>query len=208
MMHMPAKRVSAALAAVVISVSVAACAPPGQDGAPGVAVVYGDTTITNVELGDIVSSWAEDTDGKDIANRRQALTIDLLTDDLLVAADELGYPIHRAVAEEYAQQWIFLKGASGVPSEDVINATQGVLALTVVVGADPSLLTLTEISDKVEAESIVSPRNGIYSTAALIESVNAAINSAQQQDLGQFSFTEFQNVSAFVDEDRDWSNRS
>lgn len=206
MMPMPAKRSLAALAAVA-AVTLAACAPPGQDGAPGVAATYGDVTVTNARLGDIVEAWALDTDGSDIANRRQALTIDLLRDDLLAAADELGYPIHRAVAEEYAQQWIFLKGASGEPSPEVIDATQGVLALTVVVGADPTLVTLAELSDRVAESVVVSPRNGVYSTAALIDSVNAAMTSAQQQDLGQFGFTEFQNVSAFMDEDRDWLDR-
>jgi len=208
---MPAKRVPAALAAAVVSVglsvSLAACAPPGQEGDPGVAATYGDTTVTNVDLGNIVGAWAEDTEGGDIANRRQALTIALLTDPLLAAADELGYPIHRTVAEEYAQQWIYLKGATGKPSEEVIQATQGVLALTVVIGADPTLQKLTEVSDAVEASAIVSPRSGVYSTAALLETVNDAITSAQQQDLGAFSFTEFQNVSAFVDEDRAWSSR-
>lgn len=208
---MPATRVRKALIAAVVSVglsvALAACAPPGQDGDPGVAVAYGDASVTNVQLGDIVGAWAEDTEGGDIANRRQALTIALLTPDLLAAADEMGYPIHRTVAEEYAQQWIFLKGATGKPSEEVIQATQGVLALTVVVGADPTLQALTEISDNVEANAIPSPRSGVYSTAALIESVNTAITAAQQQDLGPFSFTEFQNVNAFVDEARDWSPR-
>ena len=54
----------------------------------------------------------------------------------------------------------------------------------------------------------VSPRSGVYDTDTLIESVQKAMKSAEDQQLGtQFSYTEYQNVSAFTDEDRSWFDR-
>ena len=74
---------------------------------------------------------------------------------------------------------------------------------------DPTLADLKVISDKVAKAAVVSPRSGVYSTDALLASVKTAMKSAEDQQLGtQFSFTEFQNVSALSDEDRAWFDRS
>lgn len=199
---------AAVLCAVVAAVSLAACAPPGQVGQPGVAATYEDTSVTNAKVDEIYQAWLNDTEGQDVANRRQILTTELLRDDLLAKCAELGYPITTATATSYANQWISFKGVKGTASPDMILATQGVLALYVVASADPTLKSLKDISDKVAKAAVVSPRSGVYSTNALLASVQAAMKSAQDQQLGdQFSFTEYQNVSAFTDENRSWFDR-
>jgi len=199
---------AAVLGAAVVTFALTACAPPGQPGNPGVAASYEGNDITNVHIDDVYQAWADDTNYQDVANRRQVLTIELLRDDLLAKCKELGYPVAWSTAEQYANQWITFKGQQGTASEDTIAATQGILALYIVASIDPSLDSLKEISDKVAANAIVSPRSGEYSTDALLDSVFAAAQSAEDQQLGsQFSPTAFQNVSAFTDEDRDWFDR-
>jgi hypothetical protein len=90
----------------------------------------------------------------------------------------------------------------------MISATQGILALYVVAYTDPTLASLKAISEQVEKSAVVSPRSGAYSTDALLTSVQAAMKSAEQQQLGpQFSFTAMQNVSAFTDANVSWFDR-
>ena len=199
---------AAVLGAAAVMLTLTACAPPGQPGKPGVAATYEDTSVTNVNVDDIYQAWLTDTQGNDVANRRQILTIELLRKDLLAKCDELGYPIPWATAKSYANQWIQFTGVNGTASDDMILSTQGVLALYVVASADPSLATLKEISDNVAKTAVVSPRSGVYSTDALLSSVRAAGKAAEDQQLGsQFSFTEYQNVTAFADENRSWFDR-
>ena len=198
---------AAVLGAAAVMLTLTACAPPGQDGAPGVAATYGDATITNADVDATYQAWLHDTQGQDTANRRQVLTIELLRDDLLVAAKEQGYPVTRATAKSFADQWITFKGQQGKASEEMVLATQGIIALMVVAYNDPSLGALREVSDKVAADATISPRSGEYSTDALLASVQAAMKSAEDQQLGQFAYTAFQNVSAFVDAERPWFDR-
>mgnify|MGYP000973059903 CR=1 FL=1 len=198
---------AAVLGAAAVMLTLTACAPPGQDGAPGVAANYGKTVITNADVDATYQAWLNDTMGQDTANRRQVLTIELLRDDLLAAAKDQGYPVTRATAKQFADQWIIFKGQQGKASEETILATQGIIALMVVAYNDPTLNAVREISDKVAAEANISPRSGEYSTDALLTSIQAAMKSAEDQQLGQFSYTAFQNVSAFVDADRPWFDR-
>jgi len=198
----------AVLGAAALMLTLTACAPPGQEGTPGVAATVGDVVVTNQQVDDTYSAWLYDTKGKDAANRRQVLTIALLSPALLAKCKELGYPITPATAASYATQWLAFKGVQGTPSEDMITATQGILALYVLANVDPTLDAVRQVSDSVAASAVVSPRSGEYSTDALIDSVKKAMQSAQDQQLGsQFSFTEFQNVSAFTDESRPWFDR-
>ena len=199
----------AVLGAAVLVVTLTACAPPGQDGDPGVAATYEGTDVTNAAVNVTYQAWLNDTKGADVANRRQIITIQLLQNDLLAKCEELGYPVTWATAESYANQWIQFKGVSGTASDAMITATQGILALYVVANVDPTLGDLKVISDKVAKSAVVSPRSGAYSTDALLADVKKAMKSAEDQQLGtQFSFTEFQNVSALTDEDRAWFDRS
>ena len=198
---------AAALGAAAITLTLTACAPPGQGGAPGVAATYEGHTVTNTVIAAIDAAWTFDTKGKDVANRRQILTIELLRDDLLAKCKELGTPVSLTTAKSYADQWITFKGETGEASDEVIAATQGILALTVVVYSDPTLDSLRTISDNAAKTAQVSPRSGEYSTDALLASVNTAMQSVQNQQLGQFAYTEFQNVTAFKDEDRAWFDR-
>jgi hypothetical protein len=199
---------AAVLAAALVTLTLTACAPPGQPGDPGVAATYEDQTVTNAGIDEIYQAWLDDTQGADVANRRQILTIELLRDDLLAKCKELGYPVTWSLAEAQANQWITFKGVQGTATEPMIRATQGILALYVVAQVDPTLGDLKEISDKVAKSAKVSPRSGVYDTATLIASVQKAMKSAEDQQLGQqFSYTEYQNVSAFTDEDRSWFDR-
>ena len=103
----------AVLGAAVIVVTLTACAPPGQDGDPGVAATYEGTDVTNAEVNVTYQAWLNDTKGADVANRRQIITIQLLQNDLLAKCKELGYPVTWATAQSYANQWIQFKGVSG-----------------------------------------------------------------------------------------------
>ena len=207
-MHFTRSR-AALLSAALLTVTLTACAPPGQEGDPGVAVDYAGSAITNSQVDAVYQAWLDDTLGQDVANRRQVLTIELLRPDLLAKCAELGYPVTRQVAEDYAEQWLQqFKGLDTEPSDEVIEATQGILALYIVASIDPSLESLRAISDVVAEQSVSSPRSGAYSTDALLASVQAAAQTADQQQLGtQFSATAYQNVSAFIDEDRSWFDR-
>jgi hypothetical protein len=199
---------AAVLGAALVTLALAACAPPGQPGLPGVAAEYEGTDITNAHVDEVYQAWLDDTQGKDVANRRQVLTIELLRPDLLAKSKELGYPITWSLAKTYADQWITFKGVQGTASDDMIAATQGILALYVLASLDPTLASIKELSDNVAKTAVVSPRSGVYSTDALLSSVQNAMQSAQDQQLGsQFSYTEFQNVSAFADESRSWFDR-
>jgi len=199
---------AAVLAAALVTLSLTACAPPGQPGNPGVAATYEDQTVTNAGIDLIYKAWLDDTQGTDVANRRQILTIELLRDDLLARCKELGYPVTWSVAESQANQWITFKGVQGTASDAMIRSTQGILALYIVANVDPTLGDLKKISDKVAKSANVSPRSGVYDTDALLTDVKKAMKSAEDQQLGQqFSFTEYQNVSAFTDENRSWFDR-
>ena len=198
----------AVLGAAALVLTLTACAPPGQQGTPGVAATFDGNVVTNQQVDATYNAWLYDTKGKDAANRRQVLTIALLTPALMDKATEMGYPITIPTAQAYASQWLAFKGVQGTPSDDVVAATQGILALYVLASVDPSLDAVREVSDTVAASAVVSPRSGEYSTDALLDSVHKAMQSAQDQQLGtQFSFTEFQNVSAFTDESRPWFDR-
>jgi len=198
----------AVLGAAATVLTLTACAPPGQEGDPGVAATYEGTDVTNAGVNVTYQAWLNDTKGTDVANRRQILTIDLLQDDLLAKCKDLGYPVTWATATNYANNWITFKGVTGTASEAMISATQGILALYVVANVDPTLGDLKTISDKVAKTVVVSPRSGVYSTDELLASVKAAMKSAEDQQLGtQFSYTEYQNVSALTDEDRSWFDR-
>lgn len=196
---------AAVLGAALVSLALTACAPPGQPGDPGVAATYEGTDVTNVQVDAIQRAWLDDTKGQDVANRRQILTIELLRDDLLAKCEELGYPIALSTAETYADQWIMFKGETGEASDEMILATQGILALYVVAFSDPTLASLAEISDRAAESVVASPRSGTYSTEALLSDVQTAMQNAEDKGLGsQFSYTEFQNVSAFTVQDRAW----
>lgn len=199
---------AAVLGAAVITTTLTACAPPGQQANPGVAAEYEGATVTNQQVDATYQAWLDDTKGQDVANRRQILTIELLRDDLLAKSKEQGYPITWSTAKSYADQWIAFKGQEGEASDDMIRATQGILALYVLANVDPTLDIIKQLSDNVAKTAVVSPRSGVYSTDALLASVQTALKSAEDQQLGsQFSFTEFQNVSAFTDESRPWFDR-
>lgn len=199
---------AAVLGAVVVSLALTACAPPGQPAAAGVAASYEGTDVTNARVDDIYESWLNGTKGQDVANRRQILTVEVLREDLLAKCEELGYPVQWSTAEQYADQWIQFKGQQGEADDNMIEATQGILALWIVAYTDPTFANLREVSDNVEASIVASHRSGAYSTDALIDSVQLAMQTAENKQLGgQFSYTEFQNASAFVDEDRPWFDR-
>jgi hypothetical protein len=196
---------AAVIGAAIVTLALTACAPPGQPGAPGVAATYEGVEITNVQIDAIQQAWVDDTQGQDVAERRQILTIELLHDDLLAKAAELGYPVALSTAKTYADQWIIFEGQEGEASEETVHATQGILALYIVALTDPTLATLTEISDKVAGEVVASPRSGTYSTETLLNDVKTAMQTAEEKGLGsQYSYTEFQNVAAFTVSDREW----
>lgn len=199
---------AAVLGAAIVALAVTACAPPGQPANPGVAANYEGSDVTNVHIDNVSQAWLDDTKGQDVANRRQILTIELLRDDLLAKCEELGYPVTLGTAEQYANNWIMFTGQQGEASDEVIAATQGIVALWIVVYTDPTFGNLREISDHVAKSAVVSPRSGAYSTDDLIASVQAAMQTAEDKQLGsQFGYIEFQNVSAFGDEDRAWFDR-
>lgn len=198
---------TAALAATVVSLTLTACAPTGQPAGPGVTAIVGSETITNARVDEVYQAWLHDTQGTDVANRRQIVTIEMLTPRLVAAVEAKGIPISDQEITDIAANWIQFKGVSGGPTQPMIDATAGIVALWVLAQLDPTYSEIRVIADEVAAESTVSPRVGTWSTDALLQSVNTAVQAAQSQQLEQFGFTEFQNVSAFTDENRSWLDR-
>lgn len=193
------------LAVATLSVlALTACAVPGQEGAPGVAAIYHGATITNEQVESVYQAWVVDTEARDTANRRQVLTIELLRPQLLEAAAELGYEVKREDAEEYARQWLRFHGLGGEPSEEMIDATHGIFALALIAFSQPDYSVLTEIAEDVEANAVLSPRSGVFSAQTFLASVEGARRAALGQELGAFSYIEFQHVIGLVETDRPW----
>ena len=72
-------------------------------------------------------------------------------------------------------------------------------ALFVVAATSTDGTEIQEIADAAAAGVIGSPRAGTFDAETFVASVYAAFESAQNQDLQQFAYTEFQSVNGFID---------
>jgi hypothetical protein len=163
--------------------------------------------VTNVEIDTIYQAWVEETAGQDAANRRQIITIELLRPQLLAATDELGYTLTRQEATSTATQWLRFAGATGEPSEVLIDNVEAIFALALLAFIDPEYRILGEIAQDVEANAVLSPRAGVFHAATFLDQVESAKQAALGQELGAFSYIEFQHVVGVVDADTPWLDR-
>lgn len=202
MTHAPSRLVVAAAGALAL----AGCAVPGQEAPAGTAAEYHGTTITNEQVDATFGSWAQATDGALVLTRHEALTMELLHDDLLAASAELGYVIHTSDARNLATQWFQGLGITETPSDDFVHSFESQFALTVLAYNDGTE-QLTAIIESVKADASVSPRAGQIDVEAFLATVANAKAEADQAQLGQLSFLPFQHVSAFSDANASWQAR-
>lgn len=197
------------MVAALVALALAGCTLPSQDLAPGVAFSYHGNVATNTQIDDLARSWDPDGDGVAIAFRRNALTLELLADDLLAKADELTegqLAITETIAREQATKWLAVKEDGGEPSPELVRSFRIVLALYVVYTFDVDGSVLADIAQKVEQEAIVSPRSGVFSADAFLASTTTAAGTAynwqqtastpQEQEL---AYVAFATVNGFGD---------
>jgi len=202
MTHARSRLIVAAAGALVL----AGCAVPGQDAAAGTAAEYHGTTVTNEQVDATFAAWAEDSEGRLVSTRDEALTMELLHDDLLAASAELGYAIYTSDARNLATQWFVGLGITETPSDALVHSFESQFALTVLAYNDGTE-QLTAIIESAEADAAVSPRAGQIDPEAFLAAVANAKAEADQTQLGQMSFIPFQHVSAFSDAGASWQAR-
>ncbi|MFP5359674.1 MAG: hypothetical protein ACLGHM_04165 [Actinomycetes bacterium] len=197
----------AAAAFAASSLLLAGCAVPGQ-GTPGVALTVDETTVTTAELDALAAQWAEDSDGLAVPDRRALATFAAMGPELLAATEAQGAPIREADALTITTAWFENAGATDPePSDEVVESSRAMLALYVLAYSDPTFDGIREIADRAAAEGEFSPRVGEFSSDALIESINAAVGTAESAGLGNFSFITFLGVSGFSDTTAPWAAR-
>ena len=184
------------------------CASTGADGNAGEMVRYGEHTLSSGDIEAVFNMWVDETEGTDVANRLQIATLEILRDDLLAKAEEVGAPVIRADAQTYAQLWLDFKGIQGTPSEEMVDAVEPVLALAALAYQPNGFELLRDLALNAEGKIVANPRIGRFDTGVFLENVNQAVTSADRQMLQGFSFTAFQNVVGFAEADTPWTSRS
>jgi len=211
MRGMTQSRVRRLIAATVTAaaLTVSGCAVPGQEADPGVAAQYDARTLTNAQVNDVYQAWVVDTEGAEVpTQRRSIITIELMAPQLVVAAEEAGYPISDDQALTYAIQWIRFAGIEeGEPSQQLVETVRAIFALAVLAVVEPELETLRQIAQDVEDNAVFSPRSGEFSTETFLTSVTSALDYAASQNLGPFFFTAFVNVNGLVEPASPWIDR-
>ena len=192
------------LAAVaLLALATAGCAVPGQELDPGVAFSYDHNVVTQSQVDTIYQAWVNDTEGKDAANRRQVMTLEAIHDSVVATATpilkENGLDLNPETLLSLSEQWLRLKGLSGEPSAEVQRQMESAYALFVIAATSTDGSEVEKIADAAEAGVIGSPRAGTFDAETFIASVFAAFTSAQNQDLQQFAYTEFQSVNGFIE---------
>ena len=193
---------AATTAAAALALS--GCAVPGQDGSPGLAAEWGADQVTTARLDSVYQAWVDDTEARDVANRRQVLTVELMRPRLLAAMADAGVPLPPQTQFDLAEQWLRFQGLGTEPSQEMVDQVGAIYAITYFAYTEPDFATLTALAEDAEANSVVSPRSGDFSAEVFLESVAVARRSADNQDLQQFSYTEFQHVNGLVDASVSW----
>lgn len=203
-MTQPRVRRLLAVATSLAALSLAACAPPGQEGDPGVAAVYNGTTFTNNDLDEVHQAWLDGTEGADVPRREQILTVELVREHALAAVSELGYTVTEQEATGHAVRWLEYHRVDAEPTPELVSAVQGVYAVAALVAIDPELQVLYGIALDVEESVLLSPRAGTFSADAFMASVEEARSAAISQDLGNYFFIEFQHVNGLERVETPW----
>ncbi|PKQ25828.1 MAG: hypothetical protein CVT64_07215 [Actinobacteria bacterium HGW-Actinobacteria-4] len=196
-MTQPRLRRVLAVAVAAAALSLAACAPPGQEGQPGVAAVYNGTTFTNSDLDAVHEAWRVGTNGNDVPRRQQILTIELMREPAIEAVRELGYTFSDQEISALAAQWLEYLRVDAEPTGEFALAVEGVYAIAALVALDPSMQVIYGIAVDVEESAVLSPRSGSFTANAFMKSVEDARTAAIAQDLGSRFYIEFQHVNGF-----------
>jgi hypothetical protein len=199
-------RVRRLLAATMAAtaLSLAACAPPGQEGQPGVAAVYNGHTFTSGDLDAVQEVWITGTDGNDVPRRDQILTLELIRESAIAAVRERGYALTDQEMAGYAERWLQFERVDADPTPELIDAVRGVYAVAALVALDPDLQVLYGIALDVEEKVLLSPRSGRFSADTFMQSVEAAREAAVSRELGAFFFVEFQHVNGLERVETPW----
>lgn len=182
----------------------AGCAVPGQPAQAGTAAVLDGTVLTNDRVSTLYDVWIEDIGNP--ANRRQVITIELMREPLAAATDQIDLDYTRSQSRAQAQAILDLQGATGEPSEEMVDAVEGALLLAAFTVIPEDTSVIAGIAQEVEAEAVTNPRTGTFSAdafmASLVETGQRATAAAQQ---GVPSwFLEFNDVVGLVESDSPW----
>lgn len=195
----------AALAAL-LSLSLAACAVPGQNIDPGVAFEADGRVVTFAEVDGIVDAWLHDTQGRDVPHRNQAMTLEAIREPLFEAVqpilDEFDFELSDSVVRQQAETWMLVKGVEDPQvSDTVIDSVRVALALYILVANDAEGTAILDLARTVEQNVEGSPRAGRFDAVTFLTSISTALQNADKQQFGPVSYIEFQNVNGFVDID-------
>lgn len=192
-----------ALAALLV-LGLAGCAIPGQELDPGTAMIVEGREVTFDQIDATYDSWLQSTQGKVKVTRRQVATIEAIREPVLAAAqptlDQLNFELTDSFVRDRAREWYSLQGIPNAEiSDHVLEAVRVVLALNIVVQNDPDGMTTVGVIQQVESSIVASPRLGEFDLQRFFDSLIQALQKADRDQLGQFSYTTLVSVDGFVD---------
>jgi hypothetical protein len=181
-----------------------ACAVPGQPANPGTAARLDDTVITNAQVSDLYDVWLEDIGAP--ANRRQVITLELMRQPLIDAADQVDFDYSRSLARTQAQSLLDFKGITSDPSEAMIDAVEGSILLAAFTVLTEDTSVIESVAAQVEADAITSARTGTFSADAFMQSLDLTTQKASEAaQQGQPTwFLEFNDVVGLLEPDVPW----
>lgn len=185
-------------AAVVLSaLALAGCAVPGE-GRPGVAATYGDRVVTAADVDRIYGAlddlYSRPHPGED-------LTLLLIGPGALEIAKDNGYVPTDATLREDALLWMAAQQGDAVePSPAVIEVVGYVRAIAFDMHDADGLIALVELAQDVEANTIASPRYGVFTFDNFSTSINdiSTYLTTASTGLGPAVFLAYKDVDGFA----------
>jgi hypothetical protein len=196
-------RRSVAVAAIVGTLALSACAVPGQ-GSPGVAATYGDRVVTNQEVLDYDQAFIDL--GTPATGLGVSLTLRLLGPEVVSAAQEQGFTVTDDEAMTAAKAWMDYADLDGTPTPDALDVARTELALIELLTTEASFATLEEITQGIEDDAVISPRHGTFTNEQFVATIIDALNQAVDEQLGTDGrvFVAFYQVDGLTAEVPSW----
>lgn len=196
------RRISGAVAAFA-TLALAACAVPGQ-GSPGVAATYGDRVVTNQDVLDYDQAFLDL--GTPATGPGVSLTLLLLGPEVILAAEEQGFTVTDVEAKIAARVWMHYADRDGTPTSDALDVVRAELALIQLLTTDAGFAALEEITYGIEADAVISPRHGTFTTQQFEATIIDALNQAVSEKLGtdRMVFVAFYQVDGLAGELPAW----
>ena len=192
------KRLVAALAAVLAVSAVftlSACAVTGQPARPGTAALYDGATITTEQ----VAAWgtAQNEMGFSSYDPGAVLTLLLLRPAMEAEAAKEGIAFGDDQIAQEAQQWMTSAKADVIdPTPTMMDVVRAVRIFQALAMTKDGAASLQADISSIDADAVVSPSYGHFSSSAMI----ASVNTIAQQDAtayGDVSYLVFKDMTGF-----------